>query len=374
MKAGAYTVRKWMFPLFAVLLALILTLGILELTAWALLHKKWERKPMVPSMEGIMLTAHGKRLKPNLELKLWHDETGHLVDFRSNSLGFRGKEISIPKPPGTIRVLVLGDSVTLQTALPEDETYTDLAGKILSASFKVEVINAAVTGVGLMEEIGILKENGLRVQPDVVLLGFYLNDSRPAWGFEKEYYKLSPRLIEFSKTIEQYSYLYKWIWKRLLARRYMRKDLASIWDWTRDYNQGGWKTSKADYLKVIQGAKLDFGSAWQEKSWDTIYSGLDELAGLGEKNNFKLMVLIFPATIQVKSEFGDDYPQQKMMAYCREHSVPCLDLLPIFRQHMNEDTHFDYCHMTALGNQLIAKPVAEFLEPELDGIGKNQQH
>jgi len=267
--------RRWLFPPATVFLAAAVTFGLLEFIAWSAFHKDWPRKPAVLSVEGVISTGRGSRLKPNLNFTQWSEAAGRMVNFRSNSLGFRGREISIKKPAGATRILVLGDSITIQTGFPEEETYPYLLEKILSDSRKVEVINAGVPGVGLQEEIYILKETGLRVSPDLVLIGFYLNDSRPPWGFENEYYKLPPWLAQASKTIEQYSYLYKWIWKRFLARKFTRRNLAAIWNWTGDYNKGDWRTDQDAYLRVIKGARLDFGAAWQDTSWPDIYAGLD---------------------------------------------------------------------------------------------------
>jgi len=354
--------RQWLFRVAAVMLAVVVTLAVMELVAWAVLHKEWPRQPAMPTVAGNVLTGHGARLKPNLDLTQWFIISNQVVNFQTNSMGFRGKrEFSLTKPADVLRILFLGDSVTLEAFLPEAETFPAMVEKILSATRKVEVINAAVSGIGLREEVYILKDTGLKMHPDVVVVGFYMNDSRPPWGFEKEYYTLPPWLMESSKVIEQYSYLYKWVWKRLLVHRFMRKNLASIWDWTADYNAGKWRTDQAAYQKVIKGAKLDFGSAWDENSWPVIYSGMDRLQELGKKYNFKPAVVIFPVTMQVRADFYDDFPQQKLLGYCRAHDLPCLDLLPILRAHKDEDLYFDMCHLKALGDQVVAPPIADFL-------------
>ena len=40
-----------------------------------------------------------------------------------NSLGFRGPDVVLPKPPGRTRIVVIGDSLTLGMGVREDETY-----------------------------------------------------------------------------------------------------------------------------------------------------------------------------------------------------------------------------------------------------------
>jgi len=353
--------RRILFRLTAVLFSLLATLLVLEFFAWLFFHKQWPRKPPLPTYEWIMLTGHGKRLRPNLDFTQWFQVSNQVVHFQTNSLGIRGREISLQKPAGVTRVLVLGDSITLSAFLPEERIFTVLVEKILSAHGKIEVINAGIGDTGMKEQILVLKDPGLKLKPDIVLVGFYLNDSRPPWGFENEYYRLSPSLIEFSKTLEQYSYLYKWVWKRFLVRRFMGRNLAGRWDFSKPYEQGNWRTDPAAYRKLIENARLDFGAAWREDSWKTIYQGMDEMKSLAEKNHFRLAVVIFPVAIQVSSDAADDFPQQKMMSYCASRNIPCLDLLPVLRPHKNEDLYFDHCHLTALGHQLISQPISDLL-------------
>jgi len=363
--------RRWLFPIFAAFLSLIITLLALELSFWLILHKKWPRKPSIPTVNWVILTPRGRRLKPDLNEVYWSEISGQEVKIRTNSLGFRAGEIPPEKTPGAFRILVLGDSITLSAFLPEEQTYPDLVEKILREKKPVEVINAGVYDVGLEEELWILKESGLKLNPDLVLLAFYLNDSRPPWGFEDEYYRLPAWLINSSKTLEQSSYLYKWLWKRFLVRHFLGRKMTSRFDWIKLYRTTDWQTDQAAYEKLIRSASLDWGAAWTGNSWPKIYSGLEELEKLAGENKFKPAIVIFPVAVQVRSEFADDYPQQKIREYCESRRIPCLDLLPILRAHKTEKIFFDHCHLTELGNQIIAQPIAEFLLRQTDLSGRN---
>jgi len=44
----------------------------------------------------------------------------------NNALGFREREVRIPKPPSLFRVMVLGDSLTWGAGLATDQRYSDL--------------------------------------------------------------------------------------------------------------------------------------------------------------------------------------------------------------------------------------------------------
>jgi hypothetical protein len=372
---GSYRTKLiWaLFPLIAVLMALIISLSGLEFIAWLFLHKKWPRNLQIEMSDWLIMTPHGKRLKPNQRLYISPDKDTAQFLFRINALGFRGKQIDLNKPVDLKRILVLGDSITVASYLPEQDIYTSMIESSLSLSpeYRVEVLNAAVSDIGLKEEVWILKENGLKTEPDVVLLGFYLNDSRPPWGFENELLALPPSLVEFSKTLERYSYFYQWLWKRYLVTRFIGKNYGARQDYVKEIHDGKWRTDPDAYRHVIKTAYLDWGAAWDEKSWKQIYLLLDELQGLGKKNNFKLAILIFPVAMQVQSQVWDDFPQQKMKTYCQKNNIPCFDLLPLLREHKDEPIYRDNCHLTKLGHQVITPPIVAWLNQHFFGKTKS---
>ena len=97
--------------------------------------------------------------------------------FATNSQGFRGsREYSIEKPSGVLRVIVLGDSVTLGHGVSDNETFSSVAERALSRRRTVEVINMGVSGFGTAEELIQLKEIGFGYHPDLVVLAYFPND------------------------------------------------------------------------------------------------------------------------------------------------------------------------------------------------------
>ncbi len=105
---------------------------------------------------------------------------GHPV--RVNSLGFREREVTMPKPAGTYRVMVLGDSLTWGVGLAEEERYTVLAEECLTGRFPgvtVEVLNFGLNGASTILERDVLRRHAGNVAPDLVVVGFCLNDPQP---------------------------------------------------------------------------------------------------------------------------------------------------------------------------------------------------
>ncbi len=105
---------------------------------------------------------------------------GHLV--RNNEYGFRERDFTSPKPPGISRIMVLGDSLTWGTGLAVEERYTAVAEKLLnraSGASRFQVLNFGLPGISTVVERDILLAYKDLVEPDLIVVGFCLNDPQP---------------------------------------------------------------------------------------------------------------------------------------------------------------------------------------------------
>jgi hypothetical protein len=96
-----------------------------------------------------------------------------------NPMGLRDPRQSYDKPPGTFRILMLGDSFIEASQVQATETAATQLERILGSmlSRPVEVINAGVFGYGSAQEYLLLDQEGPKYQPDLVLLFFcHCND------------------------------------------------------------------------------------------------------------------------------------------------------------------------------------------------------
>ena len=96
-----------------------------------------------------------------------------------NSAGFRGSEISLSKPEGVKRVIFLGDSVVYGYGLENTAAIPPQLEQAFKKSGRgeVEVLNFGVSGYETEQAVEFFKEKGLAFQPDLVILGYTLNDS-----------------------------------------------------------------------------------------------------------------------------------------------------------------------------------------------------
>ncbi len=110
-------------------------------------------------------------LTPNASFRI------HELDFTINSSGYRGHEGTPGKYNG-YRILALGDSITFGYALPVEATFSfQLQQLLLREKPDFEVLNFGVNGYDILQEVAILEHRGLKFMPDLVVVGYCLNDA-----------------------------------------------------------------------------------------------------------------------------------------------------------------------------------------------------
>lgn len=102
--------------------------------------------------------------------------------FDTNQQGLRAdQDYAIPKPAGIRRILMLGDSFTFGPFVDNHQLASAQLQTLLNRATtadSLEVINAAMSGWTLIDQLEYLREKGLRLQPDLVAVAFYINDVR----------------------------------------------------------------------------------------------------------------------------------------------------------------------------------------------------
>jgi hypothetical protein len=96
-----------------------------------------------------------------------------------NSRGLRDREFDVPKPPGVVRILALGDSFTEAFQFDLERTWTKLLEAKLNArgdSVRYEVINAGRSGMGTTLEWLYFTERGRELDADLVVVLLIPND------------------------------------------------------------------------------------------------------------------------------------------------------------------------------------------------------
>lgn len=308
----------------------------------------------------IRYTPGGRRLVPGAHVRILNHRLSRLdIEMRINSLGFRDKELPSRKSPEEFRVLVLGDSITWGDYLPAEAVYVERAERLLNSwtnGRPVELINAGVGDIGIREELQILKESGLATQPDLLVVSFYLNDSRPPWGFAGEFGRPG--------WLRRHSALATEVSRAFQLERWIKAQGEERFVWIYGLASGQWRKDPAALERLAWMARYDWGAAWQPESWKQVDVELARLRGLAQRHGFRVLIVAFPVRFQVEAEFLDDRPQKELANRARTNGFGFLNLLGLLRSHRGEAIFFDHCHPVASANAWIGEALAQCIRDD----------
>ena len=102
----------------------------------------------------------------------------HRAEVSVSSDGFRGRGLVGRDPTATDATVILGvgDSLTFGVGVADEETYLAELERQLQTRGAVRVLNAGVPAWNLSQEVRWIEERTAGIAPDVILLGFYVND------------------------------------------------------------------------------------------------------------------------------------------------------------------------------------------------------
>lgn len=112
-------------------------------------------------------------LYPSLDL-IWNGNA-----FTTNTHGMRDREYSLAKPEGTYRIALLGPSHVMGNGVADQETFESLVEQRLNeelagtARRKFEILNFAVDGFTLPQQLAMLEDRVLQFAPDMVIVNHY---------------------------------------------------------------------------------------------------------------------------------------------------------------------------------------------------------
>ena len=286
-----------------------------------------------------------------------------------NSLGFRGPEL---RASPAYRIIFIGDSIVFDGGVDLPETFVAIAERDLRAEGSdVEIVNAGTTDVGIDQYL-IQVESGRfdALEPDLIVIGLYLNDSRPPQGFLDEERSL-PLMKVFEMPVvdklaiaglARRSYV-------LLATRY-GGEMSKRFAWTDDFSEGKWRDDPARFRALVEAARYDWGAGWEPAFEESVVPAIERIATHCERIGARLALVLFPASPQVQAQFDDpmvDAPQRRLGTIAHQRSISTLDLLPYLRAHAGEPLFADQCHFNVHGNAVVA----EILKPFLATLAKD---
>ena len=131
-----------------------------------------DRNPSSPHVLCVIRLSIWQELWLTFRPNIHHQD---IMDFRSNSLGWRNDEVMLPRPPGTYRIVCVGGSTTAEG--PHNAlTYPSLLDRHLRLDHPdVEVVNAGIFAIGSYGEAQHAADY-LALDPSLFLHYNFVND------------------------------------------------------------------------------------------------------------------------------------------------------------------------------------------------------
>ncbi|RME54126.1 MAG: hypothetical protein D6795_04580 [Deltaproteobacteria bacterium] len=265
--------------------------------------------------------------------------------------GIRGEPPDTPKPVGCLRILVLGDSVTFGFGVAQEETYPRRLEQALQAALpdrRVEVINAGVGGYSIYNEAGWMEEYGFSLTPDVVLVGFCMNDvDDPYFHFSHHTLEtlgpLPAAAIPDPARMRPPSF-----WSHLYLPRLTAVLLGLL------RGEGG--GTPRLYEEAVRALSDPASPQW---AW--LRERYGELAERLDRAGIPFGVLLFPLAYQIAPQNLHPEPFGLLSSYFREEGIPVLDLRSAFRGGESSEFFLDVTHLSEAGHARSAQAVASWM-------------
>ncbi|HZT86952.1 MAG TPA: SGNH/GDSL hydrolase family protein [Stellaceae bacterium] len=122
--------------------------------------------------------AYGWLFKPGAEVR-WTNGLDFWSTQHANSLGFLDREPVVPKPAGTYRIALVGDSFVEGAQLPLEQKQQTILASLLNAGHpdrRYDVVALGYSGTGQSNQLAFFEYYKDKLKPDLVVLEFVAND------------------------------------------------------------------------------------------------------------------------------------------------------------------------------------------------------
>ena len=257
--------------------------------------------------------------------------------LNTNSRGLRGEvEYTYEKQKDKIRILILGDSFTFGDEVSDTDTYPYLLQQMLP---EAEVINFGVHGYGHDQMLILLKEEGIKYNPAIIILGYVKYDNLRNMLSFKDYSKPEFKLINNQLVQTNTPVLPP---ETLMKQEKYRSKLLEV-------------------LTILYKSASLNNESYSDNSSAITEAILDDLINTTSK------IGAIPVFVDLPVDFTKTKPgpgRDKFFDnFCRTRKIHCTTLLPYFLKKVDKNEKlFEYGgHWNRRGNLLAAQGIKEYL-------------
>ena len=254
----------------------------------------------------------------------------------------RDRNFKVEKPYGTIRIGILGDSITFGAGIANTkDRFSDiLQKKFQESGINAEVYNLGVLGLDSHEEIKLYQDLSY-LNFDIIVWQYYLNDIQPEdKGEPAEIISRDAYTSDLIRVLSKNSTFFDFLYWRFSSK------------YATTFDQLG-----SHYLQMYS----------DESILKSHEEELSKFIGELKEKDKKIIVIIFPFIELIGPDYPANYVHDEMKSFFNSHDIEVVDLLSDlkdsnwkklvaskFDTHPNEKVH-----------KLAAEKLYEKLYPEL---------
>ena len=349
-----------------VVVSIFITLGLLEIFFRCFMPQDLiVPMPAMADSELIYrLPANTKSYLKGTSVRWFHLET--------NSLGLRDSEHDLLKAPGTFRVLLLGDSMSMAEGVELTETYIKQFEKKANEQAltkKVETINAAIRGYGNDQEVVLFERIGMTFQPDLVILSFFegndFDDNRQGSIFQLKDGELikttpteesSPKMRYYNQQIRIQNFPgYRFMVGHSHLVNFLRKKYAAY------LTHRAFSTQRRD-----QKDRPSEGQTISEADWNLTTQILMRWDADCRKIKSVPLILFIPDINNIRTYKKlmsvNLRTDQRMRDFANANNILFINLTDLFIRSQNvESLYLQDAHLSPLGHDIVADEISRFL-------------
>jgi hypothetical protein len=333
-----------------VLFATVLTVVLVEILL----------RVLIPPFNAKLYTYSADSARFKL-LKANHTDVAYGVPFRTNKLGFRDQNEDVrSKAPDEFRVIVLGDSFIMCAGVPFDKLSTSLARHKLEYTARggrkltVNVFNLAAGGYNPIQYCATLKELGLSLHPDAIVLALYVPND-----FEMNDYENARDVAAGRHQNAQVGF-----WGRLYINLAFGPQLRRIWkgltSWTHSLSKHSLsRRSGGEDIPCAGNGRWLVGS----DGWNRNVAALVEISEIAQKHSIPFGVVLLPHTSDFKKQ---QEPHEIVARMCETNHIAFIDVLPVLigkgRSPLAYRLNLIDSHPNAAYNEIVADKIVELVQ------------
>lgn len=269
--------------------------------------------------------------------------------IKINSLGFRDNEYPEHKTKGVTRIVGVGDSIMFGWRVPLEDIYLKVLENELNKTGSAEVINCSVPGYNTEQECALAKKLAQKLDPDIVIMGFFINDVYdPAYILWKGKYLVSEKVIEhYEKNRNILKHIHRFLINHVKIYDYLVSRIKK-------------KSSESKSENIVL----------KEEDWRRVEPALININDYLKSKNIRFIVFYIPSQQELLGYSITNPPNENLKRICVSNNI---EFCSAFNKMSDEkDKSGIYIendgHLTKRGHGIAADAIKGYLYSTKQGL------